>query len=267
MRSRLVFAAVLLAIGLPWPHPEAVTVKPLSFDALVGQAALIVHGRVVKTQSYWRGAEPARSGGPGGTRSPERPASVSAPPAAGAPAVPPAPQSAGVEGGRVIFTRVTMDVIETVKGSPAGVVEFDLAGGTVEGRTMRVPGMPVVSAGREYVLFLRPGFAGFGDPILGVHQGFFPVAEDAGRGPVVLDANFDFVVGITSDGLRTRPNPEGRALAGNADRPQSLPLGPPTPDEQSTFPGVPARTAARAPQDSPLPLATFVEHVRSRLPR
>jgi hypothetical protein len=266
MRRRLVFAAVLLAVGLPWPHPEAVTVKPLSFDALVGQAAVIVHGRIVKTESYWRGAEAARNGGSGGTRSPERPTSASAAPGAGAPAAPPAPQTAGVEGGRVIFTRVTMDVLETVKGGPAGVLEFDLAGGTIDGRTMRVPGMPSVSTGREYVVFLRPGFAGAGDPILGVHQGFFPVAEAAG-GPIVLDANFDFVVGVTSGGVLTRPNPDGRALAGRADRPQALRLGPPAPDDHTAFPGAPARTAARAPDDAPLPLATFVAAVRARLSR
>jgi len=47
---RAIFVAVFILLGLPL---SALTVKPLSFEELVGESAAVVHGRVTDVRSQW----------------------------------------------------------------------------------------------------------------------------------------------------------------------------------------------------------------------
>ena len=59
-------------------------------------------------------------------------------------------------GDEVIVTHVTLRVEEALKGRD-GDITLAVEGGTVDGVTMRVSSLPVVSAGDRGVFFLTPG--------------------------------------------------------------------------------------------------------------
>ncbi len=59
-------------------------------------------------------------------------------------------------GDKLIVTYATLAVEEVVKG-PAGPVTLAVEGGTLDGFTMRVSSLPVVTAGERAVFFLVPG--------------------------------------------------------------------------------------------------------------
>lgn len=185
--KRMAWAPCLAAFFLAMSnHPavQAAVVRPLAFDELVRQAALIVRGNVVETRSYVRGVGVVRNEAQKEGRPP-----VSDP---GKPGTPEAPQSAGTRGGRMIFTHVVLRTNEASKGDAGQTVEFDIAGGTVDGRTVWIPSLPTFDRGGDYVLFLREGYENAGDPILGVNQGFFRVAI-TGTPDAVLNSDFDYV--------------------------------------------------------------------------
>jgi hypothetical protein len=87
-------------------------------------------------------------------------------------------------GRKTIETRITVQVIESLKGDAGQVVYFRVPGGQV-GRYRRVMvGAPSFTAGEELVLFLR-GRAPVVPQPFGLTQGVYRVARDAaGRGTV-----------------------------------------------------------------------------------
>ena len=88
------------------------------------------------------------------------------------------PQWTGTGAARHIVTYVTFRVEETYKGSADPVRTLRFFGGTMDGTTMEVPGMPHFTVGQVAVLFE----AGNGQqfcPLVGVHQGRFHVNRDA----------------------------------------------------------------------------------------
>jgi len=57
-------------------------------------------------------------------------------------------------GDRLIVTEVSLDVEETLKGTPASSLWLDVEGGTLDGFTLHVSSMPEVKAGDRAVFFL-----------------------------------------------------------------------------------------------------------------
>ncbi len=57
--------------------------------------------------------------------------------------------------GRLILTRHTIQVDETLKGFPAGTVEVTTVGGTIGDRTLYVAGMPAFADRERTILFLE----------------------------------------------------------------------------------------------------------------
>ncbi len=120
------------------PDASALTVLPRDFDALVAQAETVFKGTVTGQESAWTG-----------------------------------------EGqNRHIVTRVTFQVLETYKGIAASSQTLEFLGGTVDDKTLLVPGMPKFSVGETAVLFA----VGNGQqicPLVGAYQGRFQVRRDA----------------------------------------------------------------------------------------
>jgi len=107
-----------------------------------------------------------------------------------------------------IYTHYTLRVAETWKGVPA--TEVMLPGGTASGVRQAFPGVPQLTTGNEYVLFLWKSGSGI-THLLGLTQGQFEVGRQA-----------------DGSGLATRPkigemmlDASGRKVA---DRPVSMAL-------------------------------------------
>jgi len=198
----LIALAVLLGSGGVRPA-GASAVKNLSFAERVAEAALIVRGRVVNLEAVSRGAAPE-------DRAERQQKDATSPRAAAgdeAVGLGPAAEALGVEGGSMIFTRVTLEVEEELKGAGGSQLVFEVAGGVLGNRAAIVHGMPVFARGQRYLLFLREGYEASADPLVGVNQGFFEIVPDASVGAdVMLDSNGDFVVAVEGDQLRVRRN-------------------------------------------------------------
>ncbi len=262
LAGRLLLAACVLCFGAAG-SVRAVTTRALSFDELVQRSPLILHARVLRTDSYWSPTGPLprvpASGQVKATGSPQS-APSSAPSAVGA------PQDVPTRGGSMIFTRVTVDVIEAVKGSAESTMQFVVAGGRVGDRVAWVPGMPRFEAGGEYVIFLRDGYAQAADPITGVRQGIFRVVRDDG-GSAVLNADFDYVVAIEDGRLVARLNRRRGQLTG-AELPLPVAAEPPLPDAG----GPPAVTSPEARRyfsstEPPMQVESLLDAIRARLAR
>ena len=78
--------------------------------------------------------------------------------------------------GRAIFTKVELQVLETITGTP-----LQLLGGTVDGVTMRVEGVPQFHVGDEDILFVQNNGTQF-YPLVGIMNGKYPVKHDAATG-------------------------------------------------------------------------------------
>ena len=76
-----------------------------------------------------------------------------------------------------IYTEVTCRAGEVLKGSArvpsSGLLTISLVGGTLGGKTLKIPGMPVFSPGEEVVLFLEATATNYA--ICGLQQGLFRV--------------------------------------------------------------------------------------------
>lgn len=73
-----------------------------------------------------------------------------------------------------IFTTITMDVSESLKGELSGVITFKQLGGTVGDTRASVPGFPVFNEGSELLLFLNDDPSGY-IPVVGLGQGKFDI--------------------------------------------------------------------------------------------
>lgn len=83
--------------------------------------------------------------------------------------------------GRAIFTKVELQVLETITGTPPSPLVLDLLGGTVDGVTMRVEGVPRFKVGDEDILFVQNNGRQF-YPLVGIMNGKYPVKHDAATG-------------------------------------------------------------------------------------
>ena len=180
----------------------AASVKQLSFAERVAQAALIVRGRVVSLEAITRGTALAS-----GERKQKNATAPKASAANQSLGPGPAIEEVGVEGGQMIFTRVTLEVEEELKGAAGSQLVFEIAGGVLGNRAAIVHDMPTFAHGQRYLLFLRDGFEAAADPLVGINQGFFEIVSDPTlRQDVLLDSKGDFVVAVDGDNVRVRRN-------------------------------------------------------------
>jgi hypothetical protein len=104
----------------------------------------------------------------------------------------------------LIVTDVTFSPVRGLKGNVPTTVVLEVVGGTAEGLTLKLEGVPSFEVSRRYVVFSKEnGSSVF--PVVGGDQGLFTV-EAAG---VVLDANRQPVTGALVGRSAT-----GRAAAG-----------------------------------------------------
>lgn len=143
-RCSAVISGVLSALLLPVlglvavpSAARALTALTRDFDGLVARAECIFKGTVIGQESLWLG-----------------------------------------EGSnRHIATRVTFQVLETYKGVATSSQRLEFLGGTIEGKTMRVPGVPRFIVGETAVLFVVGNGAQI-CPLVGAFQGRFAVERD-----------------------------------------------------------------------------------------
>lgn len=90
------------------------------------------------------------------------------------------------EDGRQIVTSVRVKVEDPWKGAPAKEITINVPGGTAEGISQKVQGMPSFREGEEVVVFLdRPSDAA-PFQVVGLSQGKFTVLKDPAVGKVVV---------------------------------------------------------------------------------
>jgi hypothetical protein len=243
MRSFVLRSSVVLLL-LPGAVPvaKATTIVPLRFDEVVRQAGVILEGTVTGIQVRTTGAD-----------------LPPAPPRA-VPASATAPISAGVEGGRTLFTEVTIRVDRQVGGAAGPEIRLTLAGGSAGGETVVVHGMPEFEIGGRYVLLLRPDFARTNVPVVGVSQGWFEIVRDPVSGAErLLNADGAVVLGVEGGRLAVRRD------AVRVDR-RSPRLGPPPVPEagsgvrSGTHPQVERYWASPA---TPMTPGAFLDAVRA----
>ncbi|HLA39310.1 MAG TPA: hypothetical protein VJ417_04895 [Candidatus Glassbacteria bacterium] len=111
-----------------------------------------------------------------------------------------------------IHTYVTLSDLEVIKGEVAETsYVLRHLGGMAGGIGMDIPGMPRLSLGRRYLLFIRGNNSDF-FPIVGIQQGVFLIERDTGgQRDVVLAYNGEPVVGIADDQPVTQPAQGGAA--------------------------------------------------------
>jgi len=69
-------------------------------------------------------------------------------------------------GDRLIISRLSLRVDETLKGVAAAAVSMDLEGGTIDGLTLRVSALPALELGERAVFFLNARAGGVYQPYL-----------------------------------------------------------------------------------------------------
>lgn len=209
LNNPLVILVVFVALLTASPGTST-TIKHLEFDEVVLQAGIVVEGTVVdvqvqSTRSDIRVRRAKDHAAPMSPSSQSKHAQEEVP----GEEVSTAPQSVGVEGGRMLFTEVTMLVDTEIVGSPGSTIRFRVAGGTSEQGTLIVFGMPSFELGKKYVVFLQPDFETTSSPIIGVNQGYFEVVRsDEGNPEILLNADGDIVVGVERGRLLVRHNPQ-----------------------------------------------------------
>jgi hypothetical protein len=77
--------------------------------------------------------------------------------------------------GKLILTSYTVNVRQTLKGSPAKAVTLTTIGGRIGNTVLHVSGVPVFQQGEEAVLFLEQ--AGAFTTVVGLNQGKFGIAN------------------------------------------------------------------------------------------
>ncbi|MFM7751110.1 MAG: hypothetical protein ACKPB0_11940, partial [Opitutaceae bacterium] len=142
------FLAALLTLLSAIPTLRAMSVIPPTFAELVAEADAIVRARVVSLQPYL-------------DRTPA---------------------------GEVVRTRVTFDVEATLKGRHQGGLTLEFLGGEVDGRGLRVPGMPTFAPGATELLFVTRQGAGL-CPLVAAAHGRYRVLTDRTTGREFIARN------------------------------------------------------------------------------
>ena len=127
---------------------RAMSVIPPTFAELVAEADVIVRARVVSLQPYL-------------DRTPA---------------------------GEVVRTRVTFEVESTLKGRHQGGLTLEFLGGEVDGRGLRVPGMPTFAPGATELLFVTRQGAGL-CPLVAAAHGRYRVLTDRTTGREFIARN------------------------------------------------------------------------------
>lgn len=120
--------------------------------------------------------------------------------------------------GGSIWTVVTLQVVEGVKGRLPGEISVQLPGGRVGHLTARVDGSPKFTRGEEAILFLAPSGVAGGFTVSGWAEGTFRIGRDprSGGETVTQDSSalavFDTATRtFRTDGIRRMPMGEFRA--------------------------------------------------------
>ncbi|HEY0370948.1 MAG TPA: hypothetical protein VGD79_03050 [Thermoanaerobaculia bacterium] len=104
-----------------------------------------------------------------------------------------------------VLTYSTFRIAKTLKGNPAQEITIVTPGGTVDGITQEVIGVPRFQQGEEHALFVRQSQAG--PTILYLEQGDYRVVEE--RGERVVQPTVSTAV-LVDTGRGTAVAPEGR---------------------------------------------------------
>lgn len=203
--KRFPYSNVLLILALMMcANPlDATTLASLSFKDLVHEAALVIEGTVIDLKVISTGAKHAQPHQPRDHRAPAQPAESEQNASSFG-----VPQAVGVEGGKMLFTEVTLAVDREIVGSADDIVKLRVAGGSDDEVQVTVHGMPTFEIDKRYVLFLRRQLDDLGDPIVGVNQGYFEVVAAEDGTEHLLNAAGDLVLGVEDDRIICRHNPE-----------------------------------------------------------
>lgn len=110
---------------------------------------------------------------------------------------------------RLIITKVTVAVEQTLKGSAPRTIVVEVLGGTIGEQTLHVSHVPEFKVGDRDVLFLN-GALHAASPLVGSDQGRFRVMNESATGTArVLSASFAPLVsasdiGATPEAVRSR---------------------------------------------------------------
>ncbi len=136
-------AGLVFALGL-LARAAATTIEPPAFDDLVAQSAQVVRATVTAISAEWRA-------------NPDNPEQ------------------------RVIRSRITLEVRDTIKGSAPRTLVIEALGGRVGDAEMRIEGAPELKVGQESILFLN-GIERAYTPLTGLMHGYYPVRRDKRTG-------------------------------------------------------------------------------------
>lgn len=216
MRYLITSTFVLFLALASAPSGLATTIIPLEFGVMVRQSGVIVKGTVTDLKAVWTGVDVGQST-PKTHVAPQKPSSVAvdedAEEVSGAgvqgQAGLSAPESVGIEGGRMLLTEVTLTVERTIVGEVDATVTFRMAGGTDGQTRVIVHGMPEFELGKRYLVFFRQDFDVTAAPIIGFNQGYFEVSRDVETGEeILLNAYGDLVIGVENDQVILRHSPK-----------------------------------------------------------
>jgi hypothetical protein len=115
--------------------------------------------------------------------------------------------------GRIIETRIDIEVERALKGGPRTTLSFDVPGGTFAGRTLVAEGAPALRPGERVVLFLGRSGGGPSVPlgVAGWNQGHFRVQRDPRTGRDLVTQPRGGTVYLDRQG---RPQPPDPRLTG-----------------------------------------------------
>jgi len=218
---RSVLHGVLLVLSLSASSVTAATIRRVPFDEMVRSSGLIVEATVirmtteeVRTTSHLapgKPVSPEASTPPvpeekRGQRDEAKPSDESNP-------TKESPVPVDAEAGSMIFTRITLALDRTVKGSHGRLLHLRMPGGTYGDTRVFIPGLPAFEMGKSYFLFLRPDCEETGVPFVGVSQGFFRIEQDPATGEKLLKTfGSDDVIGVQAGRVISRRGSERPGL-------------------------------------------------------
>lgn len=260
MRQFQVIALLFVLLAASAGQSYSATFLKVGFDKMVEQSAVIVQGRAVKVESEWGGGSASASEPSEEDKESKSPMKRKGKSEEISTAKPARPVGVRAERGRMIFTRVTLETSDEIKGAPGRIVEFLVAGGSLDRMTVVVPGLPEFREGGQYVLFLRKGYQKAADPFIGVNQGFFRVVQDRESGrEVLLNAEGNYVLGVENDHVMSRHNPQSIG-------PKRRLIGPPQPDSAQVRSEMSPEVRRHWESDEPpMTVGEFTDKVRARL--
>lgn len=80
--------------------------------------------------------------------------------------------------GTLIYTHYRVQISEVLKGAAPSILDIGVPGGTTNGRTQTFSGVPMLTSGQDYVLFLWTSKTGL-TQVIGLSQGLFSVTTSA----------------------------------------------------------------------------------------